>query len=469
MQGYKYLQSAVLLVLTLFSGFFFHGCNEDKLDINAIGVLDGNIMDYISETNISGAILTTNPPTVSVASDSAGYFIFKTIDAGDYNLIAKKKGYVSESVAVSVQQNKTTTIVVLMERSSEYNDPPVFPGTFTPVNGQTNQMVDLTLRWTATDDNIEDTLTFDVELYESDYENAQLFTGLTVDSVTVENLRFNTVYYWQVTANDPYESVKSELLTFRTMPLPDNEFMFARMTSDGDYEIFSSDSTESKLVQLTHNYTDEWQPRLSPLRNIVAYVAHDNLEPYIFTMGRDGTNQKKISKKPITGYNNPGRGMAWSPSGDRIIYGNYNRLYFIQYDGTVEGVITTAPANRHYRDLDFSPDGYRIVALTVGVDPDDSEIYLMNSNGTNPVVLISNVSGILEAPSFSIDGTKVIYTRDMGVPTGTPRQLDAHIFIVDIASGISTDISWDKLNGTNDKKIDLGDGCKWRTQKTTVL
>lgn len=142
--------------------------------------------------------------------------------------------------------------------------------------------------------------------------------------------------------------------------------------------------------------------------------------------------------------------MAWSPSGDRIIYGNYDRLYFIQYDGTLEGVITTAPANRHFRDLDYSPDGNRIVALTVGVNPDDSEIYLMNSNGTNPVVLINNVSGILEAPSFSIDGTQVVYTRDMGVPSGTSRQLDARIFIVDIASGISTNVSQNKPSGTND-------------------
>ena len=142
--------------------------------------------------------------------------------------------------------------------------------------------------------------------------------------------------------------------------------------------------------------------------------------------------------------------MAWSPSGDRIIYANYDRLYFIQYDGTVEGVITTAPANRHFRDLDFSPDGQLIVALTVGVDPDDSEIYLMNYNGTNPVVLINNVSGILEAPSFSIDGKKVVYTRDMGAPTGTPRQLDADIFIVDITTGISTNVSQNKPNGTND-------------------
>jgi TolB protein len=207
----------------------------------------------------------------------------------------------------------------------------------------------------------------------------------------------------------------------------------------------------TSLVQLTVNYADDWQPRLSPLRNKVAYVAHYNLEPHIFTMNRDGTNKMKISKRPITGYNNPGRGLAWSPSGDQIIYGNYDRLSYIKHDGTIEGVITTAPANRHFRDLDYSPDGTLIVALTVGIDPNASEIYLMNSDGTNPVVLVNNLAGIIEAPSFSIDGRSVLFTRDVsGFSSGTNRQLDSRIFLIDIASGISTDLSTEKPNGTND-------------------
>lgn len=451
MQHRNKLRSAILILFTLSTALFFQGCKEEKLEVDAIGILDGTVLDFTSEENLSGAVLTTSPATVSVASDSAGYFVFKTINVGDYNLIAKKNGYVSESVAVSVQKDKTTTVVVLMERSSDYNDPPEFSGSFTPDNGETDLPVNLTLGWDVSDPNGEDSLTFDVELYESNHENAQLFTDLTDTMLVVKNLSFNTVYYWQVTASDPYASVKSELLTFRTMPLPDNEYRFTRMSDEGNLEIFSCDSLENQLVQLTINYEDDWQPRLSPLRNKVAYVTHDNLDPHIFTMNRDGTNQTKISKRPITGYNNPGRGLAWSPSGELIIYGNYNRLSFIQHDGTVEGVISTAPANRHFRDMDFSPDGSLIVALTVGVDPNDSEIYLMNSDGSNPVVLVSNLDGIIEAPSFSIDGKKVLYTRDVsGFSSGTNRQLDAHVFIVDIASGISTDISWEKPTGIND-------------------
>ncbi len=443
------LRSSILLLLSLFT-LTFYGCNEDKLDVYAIGVLDGTVMDFTSEENLSGAILTTNPPTVSVASDSAGYFIFKTIEVGEYILIARKNAFVSESVSLSVQQDKTTSVVVLLERSSEYNDPPVFNDLFTPSNGQAQQSVDLTLSWAATDPNAEDSLVYDVVLYESNNDESWVFEGIEESFIEVEGLNFNTVYFWQVTASDPYISVQSELHSFRTISLPDNPIMFTRMTDDG-YEIFSSDTANSSLVQLTRNFTDDWQPRLSPARNLVAYVTHDNLEPHIFTMERDGTNQKRISRRPITGYNNPGLGLAWSPTGERIIYSNYDRLSFIQYDGTIEGVLTTAPANRHFRDMNYSPDGTMIVVLTVGIDANDSEIYLMNADGSNPVLLVDNEAGIIEAPCFSIDSKKVLFTRDVsGYSSGTGRQLDTHIFSIDINTRFLNDLSSSKTDGTND-------------------
>ncbi len=79
MLRYNKIRSAVLILYTLSFALFFQGCNEDKLEVNATGILDGTVMDFTSEVNLSGAVLTTNPPSVSVASDSTGYFIFKTI------------------------------------------------------------------------------------------------------------------------------------------------------------------------------------------------------------------------------------------------------------------------------------------------------------------------------------------------------------------------------------------------------
>ena len=283
------IRNPFLLLLPVVVLLFF-GCKEEKLDVYATGVLDGTIMDFTSEENLSGVILTTNPPTVSVASDSTGYFIFKTIEVGDYNLIARKNGFISESVSVSVQQDKTTSIVVLLERSSEYNDPPVFEDSFTPSNSQTGQSVDLTLSWTAVDPNDEDSLVYNVVLYESNNSESWVFENIEESFVEVEGLMFNTVYFWQVTASDPYISVQSELLSFRTIPLPDNPIHYATKTENG-YEIYSSDTAQSNVVRLTRDNSDEWQPRLSPSGDLVAYVAHYNLEPHIFTMERDGTNQ----------------------------------------------------------------------------------------------------------------------------------------------------------------------------------
>lgn len=452
MQYFKQRRTSAVILLLSLVAISLTSCNEDKLDVNATGILDGTVMDFTSEENLSGAVLTTNPPTVSVASDSAGYFIFKTIEVGDYNLIARKNGFVSESVSLSVQQDKTTSIVVLLERSSEYNDPPEFEDEFSPSQGLSGQSVDLTLSWSASDPNIEDSLSYHVVLYESNNEEFWEFENVSEEYVEVEGLKFNTIYYWQVTASDPYTSVQSELHNFRTMLLPDNHLLFARKVSADNYEIYSSDTSAlSTVVQLTRNVSDDWQPRLNPARNKVAYVSHDNLEAHIFTMGRDGSDQMKISRRPITGYQNPGRGLAWTADGEKVLYGNYNRLSFIQHDGTVEGVITTAPANRHFRDIDCSPDGNLIVALTVGVNADDSEIYLMNADGSNPVVLVNNLAGIIEAPTFSIDSKKILFTRDVsGYSSGTSRQLDAHIFMIDINTLVITDLSTGKLDGSND-------------------
>ncbi len=48
-------------------------------------------------------------------------------------------------------KDKTTTVVVLMERSSEYNDPPEFSAVlFHLLTESINQAVNLTLSWTVT-------------------------------------------------------------------------------------------------------------------------------------------------------------------------------------------------------------------------------------------------------------------------------------------------------------------------------
>jgi TolB protein len=66
-------------------------------------------------------------------------------------------------------------------------------------------------------------------------------------------------------------------------------------------------------------------------------------------------------------------------------------------------------------------------------------------------LLIENLPGIIERPSFSVDGKKVLFTQDLsGFEEPNGRQLNSHIFIVDIDSGELLDLSINKEDGTND-------------------
>jgi TolB protein len=94
---------------------------------------------------------------------------------------------------------------------------------------------------------------------------------------------------------------------------------------------------------------------------------------------------------------------------------------------------------------------------TIGVNPYDSELYLYNADGTNATLLVSNLPGRVDSPSFSINGLNVVYTRDtQGFNDPTGRQLDAHIIIQRTdGTGTPVDVSANTLGttkvvGTND-------------------
>ena len=75
----------------------------------------------------------------------------------------------------------------------------------------------------------------------------------------------------------------------------------------------------------------------------------------------------------------------------------------------------------------------------------------MNSDGSNMTQVIDNLPGIVESPSWSIDGNSIIFTHDIsGFESPTGRQLDARIFIKSLIDTTYLDISANKSPGTND-------------------
>ncbi len=168
-------------------------------------------------------------------------------------------------------------------------------------------------------------------------------------------------------------------------------------------------------------------------------------------MNADGSDLFQVTQVPIAGNHNSGIGFSWSPDGSSLLYSHYDKLYKIGSDGSNLTQIATAPATRHFRETNWSATGDKIVVLTIGNSFYNSEIYTMNSDGSEMAMIVDNKPGAMTSPSFSLDGKFVMYTQDAsGYQDATSRQLDARIYLYDLDSLNSTDLSTHKPNGTND-------------------
>jgi TolB protein len=438
----------VFLFVLLFS---LYSCKEDTIQPEMFGGISGVVLDADDSSPIAGASVTTSPPTNALVTDDSGSFEYKNIKVGNYTITISKNEYNKNTVSVQVSDGETTSPTILLNKSTTNNKPPDEPSNPFPENNAINQPISLDLSWHASDPNISDTLTFDVFLYESNNPvQTQIAADITDTTVSVDNLLYNTTYFWQVIVKDDEASTNGSIWSFTTLPPPKNPYLYSS-NAEGNYDIYSSDTTSNSKMQLTNSSYRDWWSRLSPNREKIAYTSDQEINPQIFTMNIDGTNKFKVTTIPVTGYHNNGIGFCWSPDGGSLLYSNYNKLYKISQFGTNLIQIATAPTGRNFRETDWSPVNNKIVVLTIGENIYDSEIYLMNSDGNNMTLFFQNLPGMMEYPSFSVDGSKIMFTRDVsGFESIDGRQLDSHIFILSINGSDTTDVSVNKPEGTND-------------------
>lgn len=427
-------------------------CNEETVEPQGGGAIRGVVLDAETNAPVSTASITTNPATSAVITDQEGNFSITDISTGDYTVTVQKLGYKTKSVSVAVKNLKNSNITIVLEEAAGGGRAPGKAAGPSPESGTTAQPVNITLKWKAPQANSSDTLTYDVYLYESgNTEKKRIAEGIADTSAVAKNLKYNTTYFWQVVVKDQSgRTANGEVWSFTTLAIPNARYLFARIT-DGEFNIYRSDGTEANTFQLTYGAGREWWPLLNPKRDVIAYSSNATIEPQIYTMNLDGTDQKKITSVPVAGYHNQGIGFVWSPDGGQLIYPHYDKLYRIERDGSGLVTLATAPANRHFRMLDWTDRGNKILAQTTGANINESEIYIMDSNGANMTLLVENLPGRVESPVFSIDGKSILYTWDVsGFENAEGRQLDARIYRTTISGSSHLDLSAYKPAGTND-------------------
>ncbi|SMD36839.1 TolB protein [Reichenbachiella faecimaris] len=438
------------LVIHCLALFLMLSCAEDTIDFVPKGSISGTVIQANTSEPLEGVEMTTVPATSIVLTDSTGAFHFEQIAANDYKLRARLDNYQIETVSISVVGDSETqsTLFLLPEKGLLQSAKSPIPS-----DGSSDLGTEVQLNWTNTNESTVE-VTYTVKVFEANATDTfQSFENIEDTLVVLQNLKFNTQYFWQVsTINNQDEIEYSEMWRFTTSSFVDNRILFTAETDEGFTQIFSIDESGEEVIQLTYSTHNKFSPLYNSDRSAIAYIGNDGIEQHIYTMSNTGENLKKVTSVTLASYHQQGRGFAWSPDDSKFIYCHYDKLYSIGVDGSNLTEIATAPTDRHFRSCDWSEANNLIIAETVGVSIYDGEIIIMDADGTNQSELVADVAGIMENPSFAIDGLSFMYTRDIsGSESLNGRQLNSHLFYAPIADPTNTvDLSDQKANGNND-------------------
>ncbi|TKG95928.1 hypothetical protein EYV94_06455 [Puteibacter caeruleilacunae] len=438
----------IIILMVLSIGLW--GCEDSTLDVELFGSIQGVVLSASDNTPLEGVSISTTPASAAVLTDAEGMFTLNKVPLGDVTVAASLKDYIQASISVKVLEDETSTVEFTLEKE-ELQGSVIF-SIPAPVDGMADTDVAIDLSWHTEIEKIEN-VTYDVFMFDQDaIDKTLIVENLEDTTYTVSGLFSNTTYHWYVVANKDDKTWKSDTWSFRTLSARSLEIVFARKV-DGNYQLMATDINGDQVAQLTKfSNNRNWFPLINPQYvDQLLYTSNADGDHHIYTCDRDGKNVQRVTDLPNEGYFNNGEGICWSPDGKRILFSSYSKLYSIKKDGTDLKLIKTAPEGRHFIARDWNKYTGKILVETVGEKSYDSEIYMMDGDGSNFEMLVDNLPGHIGEPSFSIDGKQLLYTRDMSELQSTDgRQLDVHIFLKTLATAEEEDLSTQKPLGTND-------------------
>jgi TolB protein len=291
-------------------------CKENTIQPEFFGSISGIVLNQEDSQPVTGAGVTTNPPSSAIVTNNAGRFTLDDLPIGNYTVTITKEGFKKGSATVAVKEDRTTDATIFLEKS-ESNSPPNAPKNPSPISESLNQPTLLELKWSASDDD-GDSLIFDIFLYKSNSPvPIQVASDYTDTSYLVEDLDYSTTYFWQIISKDTSNaSTNGNIWSFKTKEFPNHNILFTSRES-GNYKIYSTSLTDTSSIKLTNTSRALW-PRFNTNKTRIAFSSDESVVPHIYIMNRDGSDSRVLTSIPIAGYHNYGIGFCWSSDGEEF-------------------------------------------------------------------------------------------------------------------------------------------------------
>jgi Tol biopolymer transport system component len=223
---------------------------------------------------------------------------------------------------------------------------------------------------------------------------------------------------------------------------PDGEQIAFTSTRDGNHEIYVMDANGSLPTRLTTNAAADDYPTWSPDGQKIAFTSARDGNAEIYVMDANGSNQTRLTNAA-----NTDEAPSWSPDGQKIAFasgrdGNLE-IYVMNANGSSPTRLTTNAAFDRFPA--WSPNGLKI-AFDTNRDG-NSEVYSMDANGSSPTNL-SNDPNLDFLPAWSPDGQQIAFETARG------PDFDTDVFVMNADGSVQVDLT------TNTKSDDYPD---WQT------
>lgn len=444
MKGFIIKIISILVILSTAS------CSEDTIDLEGLGSVTGTVVKVGTNEPLENVKISTNPASSTVFTDKDGIYRFDNVPSGEYSLSAQREGLLAVFKGITVLADKELEVVLEMDIATAANRPPTAATLVTPVDNAIDLPLEVKLIWTANDPD-EDKLTYKVSLRNEENSNIEIFENITDTTYTVSGLAYSTKYFWQVSTSDNINpEVNSTTFAFQTAGLPNNRIVFTKLVN-GNSVIYSSDESGGTQIPLTSESKNSFRPRRNATTKRIAFLQSVGSQTHLFTMDEDGSQMKQVtSTVGISGFNLEELDFSWDAGGAKLLFPNQNKLYSINVDGSGLNLVYQTTG-----DLITEVDKNETTGITAiktnNLDGYSVQIFTIDETGTVQDVILTGENGAAGSINLSIDGTTLLYSRDMsGTENPNYRQLDSRIFIYNFGAMTSTDLSTDRPAGTND-------------------